>query len=172
MDRKDGLGKILIGVGIVAIVSLGGLIGARMIIAPSFSAVAGDYRYQWHRVANEQEWKDIAVKHQGNSYCKDCHSAEVEKVAVSAHAKVLCETCHGPAYNHPADPKKLSVDKGRHLCLPCHSNLPYRPSAYNELPVEEIRPQPVTTLKMINPDDHNPDLECVACHDPHRAEFK
>jgi len=172
MNRKAGLGKILIGVAIVTIVGVGALMGARMVIAPSFSAVEGDYRYQWHRVANEQEWKDIPVKHQGSSYCKDCHPAAVEKIAMSVHAKVQCENCHGAAFNHPDNPRKLTIDKGRPLCSRCHSNLPYRPSTYNELPVDEIRPQPVTKLKMINVENHNPDFECVACHDPHRAEFK
>jgi predicted CXXCH cytochrome family protein len=172
MDKKAGLGKILIGVVIVTIVSIGALIGARMIIAPSFSAVDGDYRYQWHRVANEQEWKDFKVKHQGNSYCKGCHSDQDARVAASDHAKVQCENCHGAAFNHPENPKKLSIDKGRGLCLRCHASLQYRPATYAELLQQENRPQPISMLKMINPDTHNPDMACVSCHDAHKAGFK
>jgi len=171
--RKEiGLAKILMYVVIVAIVGVGGIIGVRKVIAPSFQAVEGDYRYQWHRVANEQEWKDLRVKYQGNSYCKGCHSDQDMRVAASSHAKVQCENCHGAAFNHPEDPKKLSIDKGRGLCLRCHASLPYRPATYAELPVQENRPQPISMLKMINPDTHNPDMACVTCHDPHKTEFK
>jgi predicted CXXCH cytochrome family protein len=172
MKKEIGLAKVLVFAVIIGIVVLLGTIAARLIIVPSFEAVNGDYRYQWHRVSNEQFWKDFTVKYKGDSYCKDCHADQTVKVAASVHAKVHCENCHGAAFNHPEHPKKLYVEKGRGLCLRCHSSLPYRPVAYNELPVEEIRPQPVTTLKMINADEHNPDMECVSCHDPHRAEFK
>ena len=172
MGEEIRLGKIVMYVVIISLVGVAGLIGARMLIAPSFSAVEGDYRYQWHRVANEQEWKDIKVKYQGNSYCKGCHSDQDARVAASEHAKVQCENCHGAAFNHPDDPKKLSVDKGRGLCLRCHAYLPYRPDTYAELPVQENRPQPISKLKMINPDTHNPDIECVTCHNPHKTGFK
>ena len=49
MNNQIGIGKILIGAVVIAVVCVAGLIGARMIIAPSFAAVDGDYRYQWHR---------------------------------------------------------------------------------------------------------------------------
>jgi predicted CXXCH cytochrome family protein len=166
MSRQIGLGKILIGVVVISIVGVAGLIGARMIIAPSFTAVNNDYRYQWHRVANEQEWKDFKVKYQGNAYCKDCHSDQAGKVAASVHAKVQCENCHGPAVEHPDKLPKLVVDKGRNSCLRCHASLPYRPVVYAELPKGTIQ------LKMINPDEHNSEVQCADCHDPHKAELK
>lgn len=166
MKSQIGLGKILIGLVIIIIVAVAGTIGARMIIAPSFKAVDGDYRYQWHRVANEQEWKDIKVKYRSSTYCKDCHLEQFNKVTASMHAKVECENCHGPAIDHPDNPIKLSSDKSRGLCLRCHSDLPYRQGKYSELPKREIQ------LKMIDPDNHNPDMECIACHNPHKTGFK
>jgi predicted CXXCH cytochrome family protein len=172
MKKEIGLAKVLVWAVIISIVAVVFTIVARIIIVPSFEAVNGDYRYQWHRVSNEQEWKDVKVKYQGGSYCKGCHADQDAAVAASVHEKVQCENCHGAAFNHPENPKKLSIERGRGLCLRCHSSLPYRPAPYNELLVKENRPQPVTTLKMINVDEHNPDMECVSCHDPHRAGFK
>lgn len=166
MKSQIGLGKILIGLVVITILGVAGIIGARMIIAPSFKAVDGDYRYQWHRVANEQEWKDFKVKYRSSSYCKDCHIEQFKMVAASVHAKVECENCHGPAMGHPDNPPKLASDKSKSLCLRCHSSLPYRQVKYVELPKGEIQ------LKMIDPDNHNPDLECIACHNPHKADFK
>ncbi len=166
MRRPLGIWEVLIGVVVVAIASVVGLVVARMIIAPSFGAANSDYRYQWHRVANEQEWKDFKVKYQGNSYCKDCHADKFKKTAASVHARVQCENCHGPAVDHPDNPKKLNIDKGRGLCLRCHSNLPYRQAKYAELQKGQVE------LKMIGADEHNPGAECVSCHDPHKAEFK
>lgn len=165
-EQEIGLGKILIGAIVIGVVLVAGVVGARMIIAPSFTAANNDYRYQWHRVANEQEWKDFKIKYRGEAYCRDCHADQSEKVVESVHAKVQCESCHGPAIDHPDDPKKLNVDRGRGLCLRCHSSLPYRPANYAELSKGQMQ------LKMVKAEEHNPGVNCVDCHDAHRADFK
>lgn len=139
---------------------------ARKILTPSFQAVDGDFRYQWHRVDNEKEWKDFPVKYKGAAYCKECHAEQYAKITISRHAKVQCENCHNPAVEHPSNPMKLAVDRSRELCLRCHSSLPYRPAVYAELPKGTLQ------LKMKNPEDHNPGVECVICHSPHDAGFK
>lgn len=169
MDKQNkqlGLGKILIGVVVICILGVSGLVGVRKIIAPSFAATNGDYRYQWHRVANEQEWKTYKIKYQGSASCSDCHSEQCEKIGASMHAKIQCENCHGPAIDHPDKPAKLPIDRGRGLCLRCHASLPYRPLVYAELPKKTVQ------LKMQNPEEHNAGMECVTCHDPHKAELK
>ncbi len=143
------------------------LFTVRFFIVPSdFKSVGGDYKYQWHRVGNEEEWKNFKVKYQGRDYCKDCHSVPYGDITKSTHAKVQCENCHGPVIEHPANPPKLAIDRSRELCLRCHAKLPYRPVAYAELP------SGATQLKMVNPDEHNPGIECVTCHDAHKAGFK
>jgi predicted CXXCH cytochrome family protein len=166
MKGQIGLGKILIGLVVITILGIAGITGARMIIAPSFKAANNDYRYQWHRVANEQEWKEFKVKYRGSSYCKDCHTQQFKEVGASLHAKVSCESCHGPAINHPDNPARLTIDNSRSLCLRCHSDLPYRRTQYSELPKGEIK------LKMVDPDIHNPEMECIACHNPHKTDIK
>ena len=163
-----GLGKIVLFFAVAVILVVSGVVGARMIFVPSFTAANDDYRYQWHRVANEAEWKDVKVKYQGSESCKDCHADQFNAVAASVHAKVSCENCHGPAIDHPDNPAKLAIDRSRELCLRCHANLPYRNQDYKELPKGAVK------LKMVGPDEHNPgtDVQCIACHDAHKAAFK
>ncbi len=154
-------------VGILAIIFV-----ARAIFVPAdFMAKNGDYKYQWHRVGNEEEWKNFPVKYKGGiEFCGDCHDDEFEDITASKHAMIQCENCHGPALNHAdednPDPEKLTIDRGRDLCLRCHAKLPYRPITYNELPEGQI------TLLLQDPEDHNPDEQCVECHDVHKAEIK
>jgi predicted CXXCH cytochrome family protein len=139
----------------------------RAIIVPSdFKVHNGDYKYQYYRTGNVEEWKNFEVKYQGSEYCQDCHPEEYEKIVNSKHAMNQCENCHGPAYMHPDEVEKLTIDRSRDLCLRCHAELSYRPTAYAELPSGPIE------LIMQNPEEHNPGEECVLCHDPHAADFK
>lgn len=126
----------------------------------------GNYTTGYYRKGDEDYWKAIKVKHRARDYCKDCHPEQFENVMKSKHAKVQCENCHGPAIDHPEKPEKLSIDRTRELCLRCHAALPYRPSVYAQLPGAPI------TLKMQDPDKHNPGIECVMCHNPHEAALK
>lgn len=150
---------------VLAVVGL--LLVVRGFIVPSdFQAKNGDYKYQWHRGGNEDEWKNFKVKHQGRDYCKDCHSGQYGDVIASKHAMVQCENCHGPAIEHPDNPQKLTIDRSRQLCLRCHAKLPYRPAIYTGLASGPI------PLKTQDGEQHNPGIECVACHDVHKAGFK
>ncbi|MDI6801226.1 MAG: cytochrome c3 family protein [Thermodesulfovibrionales bacterium] len=149
-------------IGLVALI----LVVRAIIVPADFQAKNGDYKYQWHRVGNEEDWKNFKVKYQGRDYCKDCHSAQYGQATSSKHALVQCENCHGPAIEHPVNPAKLTIDKSRELCLRCHAKLPYRPAVYAGLPAGPI------PLKMQDGEQHNPGIECVTCHDVHRAGFK
>ena len=80
----------------------------------------------------------------GNDFCRSCHQLQVDTVKGQPHEIVYCESCHGPARNHPSSPAKLSIDKTRNLCLKCH--------------VDKWR--------------HNLGRECVTCHDPHKSSLQ
>jgi predicted CXXCH cytochrome family protein len=114
------------------------------------------YTYGWYRQGDIQDWKDVTVKYQGRDYCKTCHQTEVGLLASSPHTIIQCENCHGPAVGHPADPPKLAIDTTRELCLRCHALLPYAASGR-------------AVIKGIDPTSHNPGIECVQCHNPHKA---
>lgn len=117
------------------------------------------YMYGWYRQGNIEEWKNVKVKYQGTEYCKDCHSDKYESIMTTPHAIIPCEDCHGPALDHPSDPPKLTIDKSRALCLRCHFPLPY-PSTGR------------ANIRGIDPDTHNPDIECVSCHNPHKPSLE
>lgn len=117
------------------------------------------YMYGWYRKSDEEEWKEVKVKYLGREYCKDCHGEGYSSVMRSSHAIIECENCHGPAIEHPVEPAKLVIDRSRELCLRCHTYLPYRTSNRSN-------------IKGINPDTHNPGIECSMCHNPHDPQLR
>ncbi|NTU42593.1 MAG: cytochrome C [Nitrospirales bacterium] len=155
-----------------------GVLTARAFVVPKdFMAKNGDYKYQWHRVGNEEDWKNFSVKYKGREFCSQCHPDHITKVTASKHAMVQCENCHvqvdAKKASHPVDlkeafqyPLSLGIDRSRDLCLRCHAKLPYRPAVYTQLAEGPI------PMKMQDGEQHNPGVECVTCHDVHSAGFK
>ena len=130
---------------------------ARAVFVPAdFAVHERGYMYGWYRGGNVEEWKSVKVKFQGKDYCRDCHGEEEKAVSSSPHKMIQCENCHGPAADHPTNPPKLLINRERGLCLRCHTGLPYPTSARAE-------------IKGIDPDQHNPGLDCAGCHNPHEA---
>lgn len=141
-----------------------GLVGIILIVrffyVPKDFGIHGrGYMYGWYRENNIQFWRDFKVKYQGTEYCKDCHSDKYESIMTTPHAIIPCEDCHGPAIEHPSEPPKLAIDKSRGLCLRCHSSLPYPTSGRSQ-------------IRGIDPGTHNPDIECVMCHNPHKPSLE
>ncbi len=146
---------LVVVIGLVCIILI-----VRMFYVPKDFGIHGrGYMYGWYRVNNIQFWKDVKVKYQGTEYCKDCHSDKYESIMTTPHAIIPCEDCHGPAIEHPSEPPRLAIDKSRGLCLRCHSSLPYPTSGRSQ-------------IRGIDPDTHNPDVECVMCHNPHKPSLE
>ncbi len=163
---------------IIAVVII--IFTARIIIVPSdFEATNGDYKYQWHRVSSEQDWKDFPVKHKGREFCEQCHDEMTATVKGSGHTNVQCESCHvqfnPDKKGHPIDLKEdfdylleIGIDRSRALCKRCHTKLVYRP-----IPKIYIKNrESYEDMKLVDPTEHNPGIECIECHDVHRTEFK
>ncbi len=132
------------------------LIVRELYVPKDFGSHERGYMYGWHRKGNEDEWKAFKVKYQfNNEYCKDCHSDKYETLMRSPHAVINCENCHGPAMEHPSDPTKLKIDKSREQCLRCHYSLPYPTSGR-------------ANIRGVDPEKHNPGVECSICHNPHK----
>lgn len=141
---------LIVVIGIVVLI-----LAARLFLVPKdFGVHERGYMYGWHRKGNEQEWKDFKIKYQGTEYCKDCHGEKYGEIRKSPHRAIQCENCHGPAVDHPLDPPKLAIDRGREQCLRCHFRLSYPSSGRSSLPG-------------IDPAAHNPGIECAMCHNPH-----
>ncbi len=139
---------------VVALVIL--ILAVRMFYVPKdFGIWERGYMYGFHRKGSENDWKAFKVKYKfDNEDCKDCHSDKYESIIKTPHAIIKCENCHGPELDHPNDPPKLTVDKRRELCLRCHYQLPYPTSGR-------------ANIMGIDPEKHNPGVECVMCHNPH-----
>jgi len=117
------------------------------------------YMYGWHRKSSEEDWKAFKVKYQSKEYCKDCHEDKYSSINQTPHAIIECENCHGPAIDHPSDPPKLTINKSREQCLRCHYPLPYPTSGR-------------ANIRGVEPDKHNPGIECVMCHNPHKPSLE
>lgn len=134
---------------------------ATLIVAAQYFAVPEDfgigsrgYMYAWHRQGDSEEWKAIKPKFLGSKSCAECHGDETDMIKVSAHKIIQCESCHGPGLGHPEPKEALLSDRRKGLCLRCHFPLDYKTSHRADLPA-------------IDPKDHNPEDNCIDCHNPH-----
>jgi hypothetical protein len=149
--KSHVLRPLFVVIGLVGVVLI-----ARLFIVPKdFGVGERGYMYGWHRIGNEMDWRAVSIKYKTTEYCKDCHSDKISLIMKTPHAIIPCENCHGPAKEHPSDPPKLSIDKSRQQCLRCHYPLQYPTSAR-------------ANIRGIDPDRHNPDIECSMCHNPHK----
>ena len=132
----------------------------RMVYIPGdFGVQDRGYTFGYHRLGNEEEWKNFPAKYQSTAYCNDCHEEKVASLEASQHGMIPCENCHGPAFDHPENPEKLTVDRSRDLCLRCHSRLYMPSSGRNDIPG-------------IDPQEHNAGIECSECHNPHNPSLE
>ena len=135
------------------------LIARTVVVPQDFGVYERGYMYGFHRYGNEDNWKAFKVKYRFDSdYCKDCHSDKYS-IMQTPHAIIHCENCHGPVLDHPTDPEKLTIDKKRELCLRCHFPLAYPTSDRAH-------------IRGVDPEKHNPGIECSACHDPHKPNLE
>jgi predicted CXXCH cytochrome family protein len=124
-----------------------GFVVLRAALIPDDFGVLGFYRAGALDDARAQP-----LVYAGQAACADCHTDVVETRQPGPHAKVSCESCHGPLAAQAADfqvaPRALDP---RGLCLGCHTAAAGKPRDF---------PQ-------IVPADHGGDGPCRDCHTPH-----
>ncbi|HEY5644241.1 MAG TPA: cytochrome c3 family protein [Woeseiaceae bacterium] len=151
--KRHVLHPLWVAIGLVVLILV-----ARQFLVPDDFGVHGDsFTYNFHRLGNEQEWKDFPVKYQGNESCAECHEENYKTNRRSPHKKIECENCHGPAgtgSNHPDEVERLPLNTSRALCLRCHADLGYPGTARAELP-------------QIKDKQHKRRKDCIECHNPH-----
>ncbi len=135
---------------------VGAILVVRMFVVPrTFGIGQRGYMYAYRDKAAETWWANFKVKYRGRQYCRNCHADNYKLIMASPHAIIQCEDCHGPAADHPEHPAKLEIIKSRLLCLRCHAKLPYPTSQRDDIP------------GFLDPNEHNPGMPCVTCHNPH-----
>jgi len=99
------------------------------------------------------EVKAQEAKYLGDAVCADCHEDIMDLKLSDLHAKISCETCHGPGWKHIEEPEpgQFNIPEGRDFCGSCHSINPARPDF----------------IKQVNLREHNPEANCNECHNPH-----
>ncbi|HVU34209.1 MAG TPA: cytochrome c3 family protein [Opitutaceae bacterium] len=134
---------VLLAVGIVATYSVG-----RLLLTPKSFGEYGHYRG-----AALHELADRPRNFAGAKACDECHSDLRDKLAKAPHRGISCESCHGPANAHAANPDLALPKLTDAACLRCHLANPARPA----------------WLKQIQPSKHySGDDGCVGCHLPHQ----
>ncbi|HXV21756.1 MAG TPA: cytochrome c3 family protein, partial [Desulfuromonadales bacterium] len=128
-------------------------------VPDDFGTYERGYMFGFHRLSNEQEWKDFPAKYKDSAYCSECHDDRSAELAASGHEMIPCENCHGAAFGHPENPEKLAIDRSRELCIRCHAQL-FTPSSGR------------SAIPGIDPSAHNAGVECSECHNPHNPSLE
>jgi uncharacterized CHY-type Zn-finger protein len=99
-----------------------------------------------------QEVAARPVSFAGHQTCEGCHTDVLDVKAKGKHARVACESCHGPQAKHADDPsmqpEKLDVAV---LCVRCHEASSVKPKWFPQVASEE----------------HSAGALCDTCHQPH-----
>jgi len=99
------------------------------------------------------EARSQPISYAGHETCEACHPDVLDVKSKGKHARVNCETCHGPLAKHadnPVDVKPAKLDVAK-LCVRCHEANTAKPKQF---------PQVIST-------EHSAGLACNECHTPH-----
>jgi hypothetical protein len=110
--------------------------------------------YGHYRGAALEDARAHEINDAGTETCEMCHDDIAAVLNAGAHKSLACEGCHGAGQKHADDPEAhdMTPSADRDFCLRCHAKLPAR------------NPDIIT---QVDPKEHNPELNCIDCHNPH-----
>jgi len=122
----------------------------RQLLIPESFGEHGHYRFD--AVFDNQ---NKVLHFAGAEVCADCHEDEAINLHQDKHGMISCETCHGPGLKHIETESSEFIEKNnrREFCGLCHALNYARGSSV------------VVQIKL---DEHNPEKNCVECHNPHK----
>ena len=92
------------------------------------------------------------IAYAGQLACVECHTDVAETRKTNAHARISCESCHGPNARHADDPSVAATKPDpRRICATCHTPDPARDRV----------------IKTVNFTEHADPGPCTTCHMPH-----
>lgn len=117
-------------------------LGLRWLLVPADYGELGPYRTS-ALSANRAR----PVVYAGQLACVDCHSDVAESRKTNAHARIGCESCHGPLAAHASDPAIAAVKPDpRATCAVCHVPNAAKPRQFKTVDfAEHADPGPCTT---------------------------
>lgn len=122
-------------------------LGLRAVLVPSDYGRLGPYRAD-ALTANQAR----PIVYAGQAACIDCHRDVADLRQANAHARISCESCHGPLAGHTTDPAVAAARPDpRAICAVCHLPLAAKPSGF----------------KTVNFTDHAGPEPCTTCHRAH-----
>ena len=122
-------------------------LGLRWVLVPSDYGRLGPYR-AGALAANQAR----PIVYAGQAACVDCHSDVADIRKTDAHARISCESCHGPLAAHAMDPAvKAARPDPRAVCAVCHLPSSAKPPGF----------------KTVNFADHAGPEACTTCHRAH-----
>jgi hypothetical protein len=134
---------------LIGIALLGFLVVRELLVAQSHG-VFGHYR---GASVGEVAFPPPVIK--TPAYCQGCHFDRHAEWRAAGHKTVMCETCHGPAVDHPAKGKLPIPQYTVSLCIACHEAKPARRRDFPQIVLQTHLAGTGT------PQD------CIACHNPH-----
>jgi len=131
------------------------LVGVAIFLVVRQSVVPEGFgRYGHYRAGSLNDIRSKPVSYAGRSVCAGCHYDADELLTSGKHAKISCETCHGPQAAHASDPASGVPKRPRieGLCQRCHEADAARPKHF---------PQVASVT-------HSGGAACNSCHKPHK----
>ena len=130
------------------VVGLSLFLFSRSFFVPADFGIYGHYR-----AGALDDARATPIAFAGQASCLDCHSDVGEARQAARHARVSCESCHGPLATHAAggEPLVPARPDGRAGCISCHAKSRSKPLAFPQVDVSE----------------HAGENRCVECHNPH-----
>jgi hypothetical protein len=137
----------LLRLALVFVVGISGFAAARWLLVPAGYGVLGPYRVGAIAL---NEARPIAYA--GQKACVECHTDIDDTRTGNAHARIGCESCHGPHAEHANDPAVAARRPDpRATCAVCHTPNAAKPAGF----------------KSVAFDDHAGTATCTECHPAH-----
>jgi len=123
-------------------------LGLQMALVPKTFGLYGHYRAA---AITDESSKPLAYA--GRAACATCHQAVIDVHKGGTHARLGCESCHGPLLKHSIDPAHAKAQKpdAKKLCPVCHEMNIARPKWF----------------KQVKSAEHSSGEPCNTCHQPH-----
>ncbi len=150
-EKKNFFGQATVRVGLLLIVVVVMFGVAMQLFIPESFGKYGRYRSD---SIGENVSKEVGFA-EGSGVCANCHVNVNNELGTAQHAKIDCQTCHGPGEKHRNSPKEysLKIIGDKNLCAACHSTIAGR------------KDKGVATVE---PVIHSGGIVCTKCHNPHQ----